>query len=118
MKRATLRENQNNYRLKDGIGFLHPFEEAVNLLGHYEDLFYGRTFWIVYYVWEEPKVIPVKVTGVREGVLEAEWNYTEGYAEVIPNVDVTELFKTKDDALRYSKSLQKQIRPYFTGKLL
>lgn len=118
MKRATLRQSKNEYRLKDVIGFLHPFEEAVNLLGHYEDLFDGRTFWIVYYVWEEPKVIPVKVTGVRGGVLEVEWNYTEGYVEVIPSVDVTELFKTKDDALGYVKSLQKHIRPHFTRKLL
>lgn len=39
MKRVTYEQEQNKYRLKDGIGFLHPFEDAINLLGQYEELF-------------------------------------------------------------------------------
>lgn len=112
MKRVTYEQEQNKYRLKDGIGFLHPFEDAINLLGQYEELFTEligkRVFWIIHHVWETPAAIPVTVTRVNNGCLDVKWQITDEYEEEIEEVDITELYHSQEEAERVIKAIKQE----------
>jgi len=114
MKRATYQQEQSKYRLKDGIGFLHPFEDAVNLLGQYEELFTEllgkRLFWIIHTVYGVPAAIPVTVLRVNNGCLDVEWRITESYEEEIEEVDITSLYNSQEEAERVIRARLKEER--------